>query len=169
MILPKHLKKVDNGRIFVYDPILAKRSDMIPVWEDGVDPNVKPKMTGLEIQVARDSQADSAMAEKEQQVHDLQAQVQDLLGQLNEANETIQKLNAALKVGPTAPEPVKAQRVDADPERFGRIVDGVKKLMQDPNNMTGGGKVRIEPLEDMLGITDITAAERDAAMGAVSE
>jgi len=165
--LPKLLRKIDTGRIFPYNPILAKRSDMVPVWEGGVDPNGGPKLTGLQIDSARDAQVNTALQEKDQMIGDLKAQLQAMKLHLNEANDMIRKLNVAANM-PAAP---KTDQVDASPrenipmpaDRQARMVEGIKRLIGNENNLTGSGKVRIEKLEEACGLEDITADERDAA------
>ena len=35
MSTPKHLRKISDGRVFAYTDVLAKRSDMVALWEEG--------------------------------------------------------------------------------------------------------------------------------------
>lgn len=101
---PKLLKKVSDGRIFNYTDKLAARVDMVPVWENGIDPYYeKPKGLGLAagesdidtaravnedvVEEGRTSQLRSALNEKNQQILSLQEQ-------LNETSDECMRLNA---------------------------------------------------------------------------
>lgn len=164
-IAPKLLRKVSNGRIFPYTETLAKRKDMVPVWPDDVNPNISTPRTGLEIEASKDLQFSGALAEKDAIILNLNRQIEDLNKVISEQNEHITRLNQMISTAPNAPETTQ-EVPPADPGRMAKITEAAKKIMEvnDPNNFTGSGKIRIEPLEAACGLADITAGERDAAM-----
>lgn len=135
----RQLKQVDTGRIFGYTEALAKRKDMIVIGE-------APVQKGLSIQTQDDSGYKAQIKSLQEQLDALMADNQALL-------EEIAKLKGA------------------DPDRFKKICDAAEVLIttNDSTAITSQGKIRIERLEAVSGIADITSQERDAAMEAMKK
>ena len=161
-ITPKMLRKTTDGRIFAYTEALAARADMVAVWPDNVDPNFGEPKTGLEMVESKEGQLRTALSEKDRMIITLQGQMDDLVKDNQALNEEVSKLHAYIN---NLTKPKEAEK-PADPERFAKILEAAQYIIatNDPNHFTGLGKIRIEPLETKSGLTDITAAERDAAM-----
>jgi hypothetical protein len=187
-VIPKELRNINTGRIFSYSPALAERADMVPVWENGVNPNFQPEpLTGLQIEDSQSGQLRKALHEKDRALVHLNQQVQAVLAQLNDANETISKLNQELiNLRSSPPAQPETAGVAGDPDlgkigsglgaaaappgdplsRRGALFSGISKIREanDKNSFTGGGKIRLEALEQITGLQGITAIERDEAV-----
>lgn len=164
MLKPKMLRKTTDGRLFAYTDTLASRPDMIPVWENDVDPNwVKPErmnMTGEVVAEEQATQLRSVLFEKEALILKLNEQIDDLTEQLMSQNEEIAKLNKMLfsPKEEDIPETV-------DPARKEKLVKAARKILADnvPHTITARGQIRIETLEEVSGVEGITSTERDTA------
>ena len=171
MLKPKMLRKTTDGRLFAYTDALASRPDMIPVWENDVDPNwVRPErltMTGELVAEEQTTQLRTVLYEKEELIKRLTEQIDSLTEDIMSQNEEIAKLNKMLF------SPVEEVEVLPDEEKMTAtgydrrtmVVAAAKKLLAigGTNNITARGQLRIEALEEESGFTDITSTERDAA------
>ena len=165
MLKPKMLRKTTDGRLFAYTDALASRPDMIPVWDQDVDPNwVKPErltMTGTLVAEEQATQLRTHLFEKEETIVKLNKQIDDLTEQLMSQNEEIAKLNKMLFA------PVEEVPIDnvIDPDRKRIMVAAAKKILadKDGHTITARGTIRIESLEEVSGLSGIVSTERDAA------
>lgn len=173
-IKPKELKQVPSGRIFGYTEALAKRSDMVPIWPDGVDPNFvgEPK-TPEQVKESRSGQYREELKAKDIIIQSLNNQIKDLAEEIDSLNAEIVKLRTLSEADnpdtgvPNDPEfDAPADGEATTDERMANIKAAAALIMekQDQNDFTGQGKIRIGPLEEITGYEDITATERDAAM-----
>lgn len=173
-IKPKQLRKISDGRVFTYTDKLARRSDMVPVWEDGVDPNIAAgNLTPEEVDESKQGQLRSSLAEKNKMLLEKDKQIEALTQQTIDQNTEIERLNITI-ANLSKPSIEGDEQEEQPPENQARkekIAATLKAILEenDPNNFTGSGKVRIEVIEALSELTGVSAAERDAAMEAISE
>jgi hypothetical protein len=171
MLKPKMLRKTTDGRLFAYTDALASRPDMIPVWENDVDPNwVRPErltMTGELVAEEQTTQLRTVLYEKEELIKKLTEQIDSLTEDIMSQNEEIAKLNKMLFSPPDEVEAIPDEPMLPKPDfdRKTMLVAAAKKLMAigGTNNITARGQLRIEALEEESGLTGVTSTERDAA------
>jgi regulator of replication initiation timing len=183
-ILPKQLRQAKTGRLFTYSEGLAKRNDMIPVWSDGVDPNVAPE--GLSIDNSKSEKLRERIVELEEEninlsrrlkaitdqnknqtdaIRNLRDNVNKLTDDNVALNVQIDKLKAKLAVSV----PVSAGAAPPRTDRMKVITDAVRIIYSDnrEDDFTGSGDPRISAVEARCGLNDVTAAERDQAVSAI--
>lgn len=174
-VKPKELRKIDDGRIFGYTDALAKRPDMVPIWPDNVDPNtgVVPE-EGTRVE-SKDRQLRSVIVEKDTIILGLQRQVDDLSVEISELNEEISRLNRALNASDSrtvATGTESAKPAGNDMETRDNLILKTAKDMLDSGeriNFTGQGKLRIERIEALSGLNDVTSQDREKAMKALGK
>jgi hypothetical protein len=173
-IKPKQLRNTDNGRVFAYTEALSKEPNMIPHWENGVDPN---QAAGLDIGASAGNQVKAAMTELETELEkahmtiaNLQTELRDRNSELARVTESnrramaeIAQLRSDLDDAGKTPRP--QTQVDGS-ERQQMINAAVKAILTDKNSdeLTTTGMPRVEAIEARCGIQDVNAAERNIAM-----
>jgi hypothetical protein len=162
MIVPKQLRKITTGQIFSYTEALAKRKDMIPHWPHNVDPNVPS--SGLGTEAAKDIAFKEAFGQAEKEIQSLQAYISKLEDEKKQLLDENQKLLAIVNDKPLPPEEVPPNGPKSDRQTI--INEAVRSILNDKNehDMTTTGLPRIEAIEAVSGLSDVTASEREIAM-----
>lgn len=143
---PPLLKKTTDGRIFAYTDLLAQRKDMMPVWPEGQQAWVEP--TSAPVPVEGDESLRSVIAEKDKMILSLQRQIDELAIELQRVNEEA--------------DPFEVEEPELTREEALRAA--AIEILKDPGgHLTSSGKLRIESLESLSGLTGVSAAERDRA------
>lgn len=178
-IKPKQLRKVSTGQIFAFTEALAQRSDMVPVWPDGVDPNEPTRKSGLTIDEGRESalrdhigdleaKIEAAAIEllsKDREIADLQEQLKKSNAQVialgNRAGTEEQEDPPADAENKVTETPVEVQELS----RQDKIDLAVGEIYGDsnPDDLTKGGLPRIPAIEARCGFNDVTPEERKRA------
>jgi hypothetical protein len=159
MIVPKQLRKITTGQIFSYTEALAKRKDMIPHWPHNVDPNVPS--SGLGTEAAKDIAFKEAFGQAEKEIQSLQAYISTLEDEKKQLLDENQKL---LSIVNNAPQKETQDVPMADRQAI--INEAVRSILNDKNkhDITTTGLPRIEAIEAVSGLSDVTASEREIAM-----
>ena len=178
---PTHLRKISDDRIFAYTEALAERPDMVPVWEageappesetsmskglelniDNADENIKELLRDQNSMILRQEKQISLLGDENQRLHE---EISRLEEALNESDET----PSDAKTGDTE----ESQGVSVDDDtRMALLVEKTLEMIKnkDQNDFTGAGVPRVERLEAIAGIPEVTAQERTTAFEKAKE
>lgn len=153
-IKPRMLKQVTTGRVYMWTKALSARKDMVPTDTNLPAPQEKPMPTE-----SKEGELRALLAEKDKIILDLQRKLDEMAKAAIEQNDIATLFEPVAAIEPPAA---------TSSDRMKIITAGTQKIVNedDRNNFTAMGKVRIEPLEIITGLTDITAQERDEAFEA---
>jgi hypothetical protein len=173
MSTPKHLRKISDGRIFAYTEILAKRSDMVAVWEPGEEPDIELGTGGgLEVDPSDfDRKTKRLLEQKDKKLISTEKALNEVVMENQALLDEIEELKAKLEALGAPPEQTeqvekKPAAKDLSPEdRMALLVTTVREMIdgEDALDFTGAGLPRIERLEATAGVADVTAEERNEA------
>lgn len=173
-IKPKELRSITSGRVFGYTEALAKRSDMVAVWPNGVDPNFgQEPMTEEQVNDSKTGQIRDELMSKNAIISNMQTQMDEMAAEIERLNDENSKLRQMLEPSVDDPSVKNTPTDKVNPpeinERQAKIIAAAHDIMEkkEKNDFTGQGKIRIGRLEEESGISDITAEERDIAMAQV--
>ena len=175
METPKQLRNVATGRIFSYTEALAKRSDMVGVFDDGSEAVLVDKIMsrGLNVSVEETDSMKALLREKDSIILNLQkelnvvanenAKLFDKIAELEKKDEVIDfSMTSGLPTVGKDPAPagtkLYSDRMKALIEKCGEMIRA-----EDENDFTGLGLPRIERLEELSGIAEVSAQERTQA------
>lgn len=187
---PPLLKSAVNNRIFTWTPELAKRPDMVGINKDGTTYIGPVDIPGEDTPEKLLNEGDDspsklrlALQESNQTIKRLQAQLNLMIEEIQAKQEKITNLEQKLygarpeppsSMRPEDPEegadedaPMEEQGHNLENEQFRAqiLIDNIIQMIRnnDPNDFTGQGKPRIPRLQEMCGIGEIVASERDFA------
>ena len=147
---------------------------MVPVWEDGVDPNFKrePGSVGLALNAenAQSSQLQQAIKDRDGMLEKAGGVIQGLEDEIKDLKDQLQKANAHINALMDSGAELKPN--DPEAGRQSLINEAVKEILleNNPDDLTTGrGLPRLESISARCGIEDVNSKERDAAIAASGE
>ncbi len=167
MKTPKELRKLSNGRLFAYTDALAADPDMVAVWHGEEPEHYEPEPRGLEV----DGGLKSIIRERDVQILKLEKQV----SAMSDENLRLSAIISSWEEGEPEEDPEEEKTVPADDNnslaRMSVLIEKAAEMLRngDANDFTGLGLPRVERLEALAGIPDVTSQERTAAFEAAKD
>lgn len=166
MTTPKHLRKISDGRIFAYTQELAKRSDMVVVWEQDEEPQIELGTGGgLEIDPSDfDRKTKKLLEQKDKMIIATEKEMDKLVSENQELLDRVAELEA--QFAGLEPADNEEEKKPTSPEtRMEVLIATVKAMITGGNSLdfTGAGMPRVERLEEISGIAEVSAEERNEA------
>jgi len=173
MKTPKELRKISDGRIFAYTDALARRPDMVPVWGPGEEPEYPSDSKGLDIGAGAEDHLKKTLRKQTETIMNLENQLsvigeenQKLLDRIDELEK-----QASAKSDPDESEDRPPHDDLPDETRLKILVEKTAEMIRrgDKNDFTGQGLPRVERLEAISGIAEVTGSERNMAYDAAQK